>query len=203
MLDINERSFIYVVMRTRDDEKKEALFQATIKLVNEIGFVSSSVSKIAKEAGVSPATIYVYHKNKEDLLVSTYIDIKLSMSRAIMNDFDNSLPIRDILKNVWFSMFEWISNNLEYYKFMEQFSNSPYGQLVDHQALEQYFIEVITVLERGKQEKIIKNVDWHLLGAFMYHPISGLANPNYRKGFELTEEDIEAAFTMAWDAIKL
>ncbi len=190
-------------MRTRDDEKKEALFQATIKLVNEIGFVSSSVSKIAKEAGVSPATIYVYYKNKEDLLVSTYIDIKLSMSRAIMNDFDNTLPIRDILKNVWFSMFEWISNNLEYYKFMEQFSNSPYSSLVDHQALEQYFIEVITVLERGKKEKIIKNVDWHLLGAFMYHPISGLANPNYRKGFELTEEDIETAFTMAWDAIKL
>ncbi len=190
-------------MRTRDEEKKEALFKATIKLVNEIGFVSSSVSKIAKEAGVSPATLYVYYENKEDLLVSTYKEIKMMMSRAILDNFDDNLPIRDILQNVWFSMFDWISNNLEYYQFMEQFANSPYSTLVDHQALEQYFVEVINVLERGKKEKIIKDVDWHLLGAFMYHPISGLANPNHRKGFELKEDDIETAFTMAWDAIKL
>ena len=50
-------------MRTKDDQKKEALFKATIKLVNEIGFASSSVSKIAKEANVSPSTIYVFFKN--------------------------------------------------------------------------------------------------------------------------------------------
>ena len=37
-------------MRIKDDIKQEALFQATVKLVNEIGFVSSSVAKIAKEA---------------------------------------------------------------------------------------------------------------------------------------------------------
>ena len=104
-------------MRTRDDEKKEALFAATVKLVNAIGFVSSSVSKIAKEAGVSPATLYVYYKNKEDLLVSTYIDIKLDLSRAILSDFDDSLPMRDIIKNVWISMFDYATNNLEYYKF--------------------------------------------------------------------------------------
>ena len=89
-------------MRTRDDEKKEALFEATVKLVNEIGFVSSSVSKIAKEARVSPATLYVYYKNKEDLLVSTYIDLKLDLSQAILDDLDETLPIRDIMRNVWF-----------------------------------------------------------------------------------------------------
>ena len=100
------------IMRTRDDEKKAALFEATVKLVNEIGFVSSSVSKIAKEAGVSPATLYVYYKNKEDLLVSTYVDIKMNMSRALLEDFDESLPIRDILRHVWFKMFEFIAVKL-------------------------------------------------------------------------------------------
>ena len=63
---------IYIrTMRTKDEFKQDALLKATIKLVNEIGFVSSSVSKIAKEAEISPATIYIYYKNKEDLLIST------------------------------------------------------------------------------------------------------------------------------------
>ena len=190
-------------MRTKDDEKEAALFEATVKLVNEIGFASSSVSKIAREAGVSPATIYVYYKNKEDLLVSTYIEIKLDLSKALLRDFNDKLPIRDILRNVWFNMFEYISNNLEYYKFVEQFSNSPYSSLVNKQEVEQYFVPLIKVLQTGIEQKIIKNVNFDILTAFMYHPITVLANPGLCQDFELNEENIETAFTLAWDAIKL
>ena len=37
----------------------------------------------------------------------------------------------------------------------------------------------------------------------MYHPIMILANPELCQDFELNEENIETAFTLAWDAIKL
>ena len=190
-------------MRTKDNEKEAALFEATVKLVNEIGFASSSVSKIAREAGISPATIYIYHKNKEDLLVSTYIEIKLDLSKALLRDFDDILPIRDILRNVWFNMFDYVSNNLEYYKFVEQFSNSPYTSLVDRQEVEQYFVPLIKVLQAGIDQKIIKDVNFDILTAFMYHPITILANPGLCQEFEPNEENIETAFTLAWDAIKL
>lgn len=190
-------------MRTKDNEKEAALFEATVKLVNDIGFASSSVSKIAREAGVSPATIYVYHKNKEDLLVSTYIAIKLDLSKALLRGFNDRLPIRDILKNVWFNMFEYISNNLEYYKFIEQFSNSPYSFLINRQEVEQYFDPLTRVLQTGIEQKIIKNVSFNILAAFMYYPITVLANPSLSSDFEMNEENIETAFTLAWDAIKL
>jgi len=190
-------------MRTKDDEKVAALFEATVKLVNEIGFASSSVSKIAGEAGVSPATIYVYYKSKEDLLVSTYIEIKLDLSKALLKEFNDQLPIRDILRNVWFNMFEYISNNLEYYKFVEQFSNSPYRSLVNKQEVEQYFVPIVKVLQKGIELKIIKNVSFDILTAFMYHPITVLANPSLCQDFEPHEGNIETAFTLAWDAIKL
>ena len=193
----------FTAMRTKDDEKEAALFEATVKLVNEIGFASSSVSKIAREAGVSPATIYVYYKNKEDLLVSTYIEIKLDLSKALLRDFNDKLPIRDILRNVWFNIFEYISNNLEYYKFVEQFSNSPYSSLVNKKEVEQYFEPLFKVLQSGIEQKIIKNVNFDILTAFMYYPITVLANPSLCQDFELNGENIETAFTLAWDAIKL
>ena len=62
-------------MRLQDENKKEAIFNATVELVNEIGFAAASVAKIARRAQVSPATIYIYHKDKEDLLVSIYVAI--------------------------------------------------------------------------------------------------------------------------------
>ena len=41
-------------------DKRNALIKATIGLVNNNGFHATSMSKIAKMAKVSPATIYLY-----------------------------------------------------------------------------------------------------------------------------------------------
>jgi AcrR family transcriptional regulator len=193
----------FKIMRTKDDKKKEALFKATVKLVNEIGFASASVSKIAKEANVSSSTIYVYFKNKEDLLVSTYIEIKHNFAAALLADFDDTLPIRDSIKGVWFSMFNYISNNLEDYDYLEQFANSPYSSLVDRETLEKEYIPISNVFKKGIEQKIIKNVDKRFLHAFILNPISRLANPRLCHDLEMNEENLELAFTMAWDAIKL
>ena len=189
-------------MRTKDNIKQEALFEATIKLVNEIGFASSSVSKIAKEAGISPATIYVYYKNKEDLLVSTYIEIKRNMSKAVQKDFDDSLPIRDVLKNIWFKIFEYVSTHSAYFQYAEQFSNSPYSSLVDKQEIEKYFDPMIQVIIKGIEQKIIKNVNFEILTAFIFYPIIALSNPRICQDFDLSDENIETAFKLAWDAIR-
>ena len=202
-IDINERSFYFNRMRMKDDRKKEALFNATVKLVNEIGFASSSVSKIAKEANVSPSTIYVFFDSKEDLLVATYMEIKHRLSESLLEDFDDSLPIRDTIKNAWIGVFNFISNNFKEYDYVEQFANSPYSSLVDREALEKEYIPLIMVLQRGIEQKIIKNVDMDLLGAFMFNPISRLANPRLCHDLEMNAENLELAFNMAWDAIKL
>lgn len=190
-------------MRTKDELKKEALFKATVKLVNEIGFASSSVSKIAKEANVSPSTLYVFFKNKEDLLVSTYMEIKHNLAVALLEGFDDTLPIRDIVKRAWFNMFGYVADNLECFDYTEQFANSPYSSLVDHEMLEKEYIPMINVLQKGIELKIIKDVDMMMLAAFVFHPISRLANPRLSHGLVMDEQKLEAVFTMAWDAIKL
>jgi AcrR family transcriptional regulator len=190
-------------MRTKDEQKKEALFKATVKLVNEIGFASSSVKKIAEEANVSPSTIYVFFKNKEDLLVSTYVELKRHLAAALLVDFDDTLPLRDIIEGVWFRTFTYISNNLEDYDYLEQFANSPYSALVDQETIEKEFIPMIKVFQKGIEQKILKNVDLNFHSAFMWNPISRLANPRLCQGLEMDEEGLEIAFTMAWDAIRL
>lgn len=190
-------------MRTRDDKKQEALLLATIKVVNEIGFAASSVSKIAKVAGVSPATLYVYFNNKEDLLVSTYIEIKEDIGIAMLEDFDEELPIRDIFHRIWLNTFKYVSTNRANFQYTEQFSNSPYSSLVDKNRLMKIYEPLLRVFNRGIEQKIIKDVNLDMLAAFMIHPVLVLANPNHCQLFEPTEDNIETAFTMAWDALKL
>ena len=190
-------------MRHKDELKQDAITQATVKLVNQIGFVASSVSKIAKEANVSPATIYIYYKNKEDLLVSTYTDIKMKMGKAVLQDFNPDEPIRDILRRVWFNMFNYISKHREYFHFTEQFSNSPYSELVDKKEVEKSFTPMINVLLKGIEQKIIKDVDHDILATFIFYPIITLSNIRLCAGFDKSKKNIETSFNLAWDAIKL
>jgi AcrR family transcriptional regulator len=190
-------------MRQKDENKQDAIIEATVKLVNDIGFVAASVSKIAKEANVSPATIYIYYKNKEDLLVSTYIDIKQKLSTAIIKDFDENEPIRDIFKKLWFNAFRYISKYPHYFQYAEQFSYSPYNSLVDKKEVDKYFEPMMNIIKKGIEQKIIKDVSFEILTVFMFYPVMLLSNPRLCATFELNEENIETAFTLAWDAIKL
>jgi AcrR family transcriptional regulator len=194
---------LFLCMRFKDEHKQEAIIEATIKLVNEIGFAATSVSKIAKEANVSPATLYIYYKNKEDLLVSTYVTIKRNIGKAILENFDESMPIRDIMKQVWFNIFEYNLKNPQYFHFKEQFANSPYADLINDIDLEKGFEPIFNIIQKGIDQKIIKDVNFDMLVAFMFYPIMTLSNARVCRNITLDNDTIEKAFNLAWDAIKL
>ena len=190
-------------MRTKDEIKQQALRKATVELVNETGFAASSVSKIAKKAGTSPATLYIYYKNKEDLLVSTYVEIKKNLGRTIQKDFNPDSPIRDIMKTVWFNMLQYIEEFPDDFHYSEQFANSPYQDLVDRAEVEKYFSPLIETIYRGIDQKIIKDVHFDILMVFIFMPILSLANKKICRNLDLDKNNIETAFNLAWDAIKL
>ena len=50
-------------MRRKDDDKEKSIKEAVVKLILQEGFHGTSISKIAKLAGVSPATVYIYYEN--------------------------------------------------------------------------------------------------------------------------------------------
>lgn len=189
-------------MRIKDEEKQEALFEATVKVVNSIGFASSSVAKIAKEAGISPATLYIYYKNKEDLLISTYVNIKRQISEMVWAGVDETLPIREIFRQIWFNMFEFTTKHPDYFQFSEQFSNSPFNEKVNQKTIDKMFKPIGDLIRHGISQKIIKDRNVDIISAFVFYPVIILSNPRLCKNFELTPVQIEIAFQLAWDAIK-
>lgn len=54
--------------------KYKQIIEGAIEVIAEYGFHASQVSKIAKKANVADGTIYLYFKNKEDILISVFRD---------------------------------------------------------------------------------------------------------------------------------
>jgi TetR/AcrR family fatty acid metabolism transcriptional regulator len=57
---------------SRDPEKRARILDAAIRVFARKGFFSAKVAEIAAEAGVADGTIYLYFKNKDDLLISLF-----------------------------------------------------------------------------------------------------------------------------------
>jgi len=53
-------------------DKREAILRAATCVFAEKGFFNSKVADIAKEAGVADGTVYLYFKNKDDVLHSGF-----------------------------------------------------------------------------------------------------------------------------------
>ena len=75
-------------MRTRDSNKIKALEDATYDLVEEAGIANFSINKLAKRAGVSVATAYIYYANKADLLGQLFEKVQTLLvgSTAVPDD---------------------------------------------------------------------------------------------------------------------
>ncbi|MCP4867402.1 MAG: TetR/AcrR family transcriptional regulator [Proteobacteria bacterium] len=56
--------------KRRKDARPEELIAAALALFAEQGFARTSLKDVGKKAGVSKATVYLYFKNKEDLLLA-------------------------------------------------------------------------------------------------------------------------------------
>lgn len=69
-------------MQTKDESKKQNILTAVAKMIVKGGVESVTISQVAKRAGVSKGTVYVYFDDKLDLLRQTY-----QVKRQHYNDY--------------------------------------------------------------------------------------------------------------------
>lgn len=56
----------------KEKPKYKQIIDAAVVVIADNGYHQAQVSKIAKQAGVADGTIYLYFKNKEDILISVF-----------------------------------------------------------------------------------------------------------------------------------
>src|SRR5262245_48584403 len=61
-----------VMARRRTDDKRGRILQAAVRVFARRGYFGARVSEIADRAKVADGTIYLYFRNKEDILVSLF-----------------------------------------------------------------------------------------------------------------------------------
>jgi TetR/AcrR family fatty acid metabolism transcriptional regulator len=67
--------------KNSSNNKRERILKAATQVFARYGFYKSKIAEIAKRANVADGTIYLYFKNKDDLLISLFED---EMNKVIL-----------------------------------------------------------------------------------------------------------------------
>ncbi len=190
-------------MRTKDDSKVETIFSASLKLIRKDGIAGITMAKIARESKMAIGTLYIYFKNKEDLINALYLELEKRSSNRFIEGYDPEKPFAVCLKKVWIN---YLKHRIEFYEesvFLEQYYRSPFISDSQKKIAESMKIPVYKLIERGKKELLIKaDIDNEMLFSSMIGFIRELANEHMEGRYSLNKNRIEKAFKLNWDCIK-
>ena len=144
--------------RIEKNHKYHQILEAAIKVFARQGFHQSTVAQIAKEAGVADGTIYLYFKNKDDILVQ-FFDYK---TKQVFDSFRTEVARAD-------SSLEKLQYLIR--RHLEEFQQNPEMAVVYHvethqnsrlaepqiREMSQMYRDLISeIVEQGQQEGTIR-----------------------------------------------
>jgi len=159
-------------MRRKDDVKEKSIKEAVIKLILKEGFHGTSISKIAKEAGVSPATVYIYYENKEVMLRDIYIEYSEEIMDYLLSKLNNNTDGLQIVEILVREYYTYIQENDEIFHFVDQFSNCP---ALSNQCSRNGMHNLNKLLNEMKVKRVFKEFRNDNLIAILFSPIKYIA----------------------------
>lgn len=194
-------------MRTRDESKETCIKMKAMEMIVTEGFDGLSMQKLAKAANVSPATIYIYWKNREDLLNQLFHEVQGTFSDVAMEGFSPELSLREGLWLQWQNRLRFIKEYPVQFAFYEQFRHSPLinrGDMKFSLFKENMKLFVSNAVQNEEMKQMPPEVYWSLA----YAPFYSLVRCHYQGKsmlsdcFELSDDVMHQTFEMVIKAFK-
>lgn len=158
--------------------KYEAILRAAAEVFARSGYFNAKVSDVARTAGVADGTVYLYFKNKDDLLTSIFgwaMGEFIGRARSELADIEDPREKLRRFANLHFSLLEQERDTAIVFqielrhstKFMEQFSTT---------YLAQYLQMLRGIIEEGQQRGIFrKHLNPKIVAKFLFGALDEMA----------------------------
>src|SRR3954466_9786536 len=161
---MNIHLYLYPQMRIRDENKELTIREKAMEMIVKEGFDGFSMQKIAKAAGVSPATIYIYFKDREDLILQLCAEEGKKMTEVTLKNFDPAMSFSEGLKIQWMNRAKYCLKNPEQMHFLEQIRHSPLQvksvQMIGDNFKNAMMVFVTNAIKRKELVKVPVEVYW-------------------------------------------
>ncbi len=160
-------------MRLKDVDKQRRIKEAMVNLILREGIDGTSVSKIAKEAGVSAATIYIYYDSKETMLAEVFREYSRQPYQYLMHQIQPGMDGNELIETLVRGCYTFSTEHEDVFSFVEQCSRCP--TLAEQVCEEDCSCDVLKLLHHYQETGMLKQYsDWNM-GAMLFAPVRFLA----------------------------
>jgi AcrR family transcriptional regulator len=188
--------------KSRDEHKTAQIFTAALQVVLQEGFAGLKMKDVAQAAGLATGTLYIYFKDKEDLINALYVHLKQAKTSQLMQAYRPEDPFPVMFRKLWFSFLEVSLQEPERMIFLEQFARSPYLRPATKAQGDQMLKPVEDLLAWGIAQHLVADLPPALLVSQLTGPIFELVKLHADRKLTLTDELKERCFQMAWNSIR-
>ena len=188
-------------MRVKDEDKVHRIYLAAMKVINLEGFQGCSMNKVATEAGLSPATIYLYFENKDDMIKKLFLHFKSKMGNSYFSPDTDLSPSKGTFRTIWLHHYQYITNNPEEYDFLENFSNCPLIGHIEQENKHDYCPAFETLFEQSKAARLIQPLQNDIIYSLLFAPVSQMVKKSKSAGTTLSTNDLIQIFEASWKAV--
>ena len=189
--------------RPKDETKIEAIFEATLKLVQKSGFNGLKMADVAKAAGMATGTLYIYFKNKDVLINELFLALKRSKTSRMMLGVNPQDSFEETFRKLWFNYFDISMAEPERMLFIEQFAHTSYLTKKTKAQGDQLLEPLIAFLEEGIRKKIIRRLPVEILLSQLMGPIYEMVKVLQEKQTPITQTQKQGMFEMAWRSVTI
>ncbi|MDQ7947209.1 MAG: TetR/AcrR family transcriptional regulator [Pedobacter sp.] len=195
-------------MRIRDEEKVSLVKQKAIEGIVEYGFEGFSMNKLAKACEISVATLYIYFKGKDDLIISIAREEGDRMAAVFIENFHPDLSFEEGMRIQWINRYRYLQQNPITYLFFEQLRTSSYQVRFLEDFMVKFKVVISAfmhnVVSRGEMNAMPLEVFWSIA----YGPLYSLVRFDQEgqsiggKPFKMSDEVLWQTFGLVIKALK-
>ena len=195
-------------MRKRNIDKENLVKQKAIETMCKYGLEGFSMSKLAKVCNISVATLYIYFKDKDDLIMNIAIEEGTKTAEAMLNNFDPESSFETGLRVQWKNRYNHAMNNLTVALFFDQLRSSSYHDQFMGEVMSKFKQQVSTFVHNAIKRGELKAMPVEIFWAVAYAPLYSLIRFHQDgrsitgQSFEMTEELLWATFELVIKALK-
>ena len=179
-------------MRTKDLDKQQRIKEAMVRLILQEGIDGTSVAKIARAAGVSPATIYVYYSSKEEMLTEIFREYSRRPYQYLLREICPQMSAGDLIENIVRGWYRFSAEYEDVFSFVEQCSRCPsISSIVCEQECCGDILDLIHGYQQRGQLRIVSD---RVMGAMLFAPVRFLAVS--RRAQEEADEELSELIRM-------
>jgi AcrR family transcriptional regulator len=135
--------------RPRSDDRRKAILSAATRVIASQGLAAATAA-IAKEAGVSNGSLFVYFDTKAALLNELYIALKTEMTAAATAGLPAEGEPREQIFHMWTQWLRWATSNPEKRRALAQLEVADDITADTHRAVGSAFSGIADLLERSR-----------------------------------------------------